>query len=137
MQSGKAVHILANFHRFRGSVVSIGFRNNFYESRSSSKLPDVHNEEIEHHKSGGESSDLDPGGTIPLPAGLQLQDVDSSLVSSGGQTIPGGHSWGQPRHWPLAGCRGQKQETSQTSAEDNVREPSAGVEHQCSVPGGE
>ena len=46
MQSGKAVHILANFHRFRGSVVSIGFRNNFYESRSSSKLPDVHNEEI-------------------------------------------------------------------------------------------
>ena len=92
MQSGKAVHILANFHRFRGLVVSIGFRNNFYESRSSSKLPDVHNEEIEHHKSGGESSDLDPGGTIPLPAGLQLQDVDSSLVSSGGQTIPGGHT---------------------------------------------
>ena len=122
MQSGKAVHILANFHRFWGSVVSIGFRNNFYESRSSSKLPDVHNEEIEHHKSGGESSDLDPGGTIPLPAGLQLQDVDSSLVSSGGQTIPGGHSWGQPRHWPLAGCGGQKQETSQTMSENPALE---------------
>ena len=122
MQSGKAVHILANFHRFRGSVVSIGFRNNFYESRSSSKLPDVHNEEIEHHKSGGESSDLDPGGTIPLPAGLQLQDVDSSLVSSGGQTIPGGHSWGQPRHWPLTGCGGQKHETSQTMSENPALE---------------
>ena len=128
MQSGKAVHILANFHCFRGSVVSIGFRNNFYESRSSSKLPDVHNEEIEHHKSGGESFDLDPGGTIPLPAGLQLQDVDSSLVSSGGQTIPGGHSWGLGSALPLATGRMWRTETGNQS--NHVREPSAGVEHQ-------
>ena len=87
-------------------------------SRSSSKLPDIHNEEIEHHKSGGESSDLDPGGTIPV----QLQDVDSSLVSSGDQTIPGGHSWGQPRHWPLTGCGRQKHETSQTMSENPALE---------------
>ena len=59
---------------------------------------------------------------ILVEPSLYQQDVDSSLVSSGGQTIPGGHSLGQPRHWPLTGCGGQKQETSQTMSENPVLE---------------